>query len=236
MAAHALTESTSLPQHIAIIPDGNRRWAKLNGVSSLEGHKRGGDTAKQISREVFRAGIPYMSIYAFSTENWNRTSEEVQYLMDLYLRLAGVELKDAMADNIKIIVSGSKDKLSKKIAASLDKIQQETSQNTGGTLNICLNYGGQDEIIHAVKEIVESGVEAHKVNAEIIKNHLYTADLPPVDLVVRTSGEQRLSNFLLWDSAYAELSFPEVMWPDFDEIELTKVLEDYAHRQRRFGS
>ena len=229
------TEPKALPKHIAIIPDGNRRWAKDKGLSSLEGHKRGGDAAKAISRAVFKAGIPYMSIYAFSTENWNRTSDEVQYLMDLYLRLAGVELKEAMADNIKIVVSGSKDRLSKKISSSLGAIQEKTKNNTGGTLNICLNYGGQDEIIHAMQQISLEGVPSDKINAEIIKKHLYTADLPPVDLVIRTSGEQRLSNFLLWDSAYAELSFPEVMWPDFDEAELTKVLDDYACRQRRFG-
>lgn len=225
-----------LPRHIAFIPDGNRRWAKEQGASSLEGHKKGGDIAKLVSRAVFAAGIPVMSIYGFSTENWNRTSDEVQYLMELYLRLAGLELKEAMADNIKIVVSGSRDRLSTKLSASLDKIQAKTQDNTGGIVNICLNYGGQDEIVHAMQAIAEEGIAAQDIDAATIKQHLYTADLPPVDLVVRTSGEQRLSNFLLWDSAYAELSFPTVMWPDFDATELQKVLHDYAGRQRRFGA
>ncbi len=232
-----MSEATpnTLPGHIAFIPDGNRRWAKAQGITTLEGHKRGGDVAKRISRAVFAAGIPVMSIYAFSTENWNRTSEEVQYLMDLYLRFAGIELKDAMKDNIKIVVSGSQERLSKKIIATLDDIQKKTAENTGGTLNICLNYGGQDEILQAVKAIVAEGYSAGEVTHDVLKQHLYTKDLPPVDLVVRTSGEQRLSNFLLWDSAYAELSFPDVMWPDFNEEPLAEVLEDYASRQRRFG-
>jgi len=232
-----MSEATShtLPGHIAFIPDGNRRWAKAQGITTLEGHKRGGDVAKRISRAVFAAGIPVMSIYAFSTENWNRTSEEVQYLMDLYLRFAGIEIKDAMKDNIKIVVSGSQERLSKKIVTTLDDIQNKTAENTGGTLNICLNYGGQDEILQAVQAIVTESYSAGDVTHDVIKQHLYTKDLPPVDLVVRTSGEQRLSNFLLWDSAYAELSFPDVMWPDFNEEQLAAVLEDYASRQRRFG-
>ncbi len=225
-----------LPKHIAFIPDGNRRWAKQQGLSSLEGHKKGGDVAKLISRAVFKAGIPVMSIYGFSTENWNRTSDEVQYLMELYLRLAGLELKDAMADNIKIIVSGSRDRLSAKLSASLDKIQDKTQNNTGGTVNICLNYGGQEEIVQAVRSIVAEGVEADIINEQTIKRHLYTADLPPVDMVVRTSGEQRLSNFLLWDSAYAELMFVPEKWPEFDESALDRLLSEYAQRQRRFGA
>lgn len=230
------TPKTQLPHHIAFIPDGNRRWAKANNISSLEGHKQGGDVAKKISRSVFAAGIPVMSIYAFSTENWNRTADEVQYLMDLYLRFAGIELKEAMRDNIKIVVSGSEDRLSKRILSTLGEIQSKTAGNTGGTLNICLNYGGQDEIIHAVKSLMRDGLTADDISADSFKQHLYTKDLPPVDLVVRTSGEQRLSNFLLWDAAYAELSFPEVMWPDFDQKQLDLVLSDYATRQRRFGS
>ncbi len=224
-----------LPRHIAFIPDGNRRWAKERGISSLEGHKKGGDVAKLISRAVFKAGIPVMSIYGFSTENWSRTSDEVQYLMELYLRLAGVELKQAAKDNIRIVVSGSKQRLSKRMLKSLEEIQEKTADNTGGVLNICLNYGGQDEIVRAVQDITREGMQPEDITSDVIKQHLYTADLPPVDLVVRTSGERRLSNFLLWDSAYAELIFVDKNWPDFNEAELDKVLDEYARRQRRFG-
>ncbi len=225
-----------VPKHIAIIPDGNRRWAKAHGLSSLEGHKKGGDVARAISRAVFKAGIPVMSIYAFSTENWNRTQDELQYLMELYLRLAGIEVKQATKDNIKIVLSGSKERLSTRILKSLEDVQAKTANNTGGILKICLNYGVQAEIVRAVQEIVREGVQPEDVTLEVVKQHLYTADLPPVDLVVRTSGEQRLSNFLLWDSAYAELIFVDKNWPDFDDAELGHVLYEYAQRQRRFGA
>lgn len=230
------THPELIPKHIAIIPDGNRRWAKQLGLSGLEGHKKGGEVARSISRQVFAAGVPVMSIYAFSTENWNRTQDEVQYLMELYLRLAGVELKQAAKDNIRIVVSGSKQRLSKRMLKSLEEIQEKTADNTGGVLNICLNYGGQDEIVRAVQDITREGMQPEDITSDVIKQHLYTADLPPVDLVVRTSGERRLSNFLLWDSAYAELIFVDKNWPDFNEAELDKVLDEYAQRQRRFGA
>lgn len=225
-----------IPHHIAIIPDGNRRWAKDHGLSSLEGHKAGMDVLDGVARAAFDRGVKCISAYAFSTENWKRTEEEVSYLMALYLRYAKGQLKKAMADNIRICVSGSRDQLNAKLRDTIAEVEDKTQHNTAGTINICLNYGGQEEIVTAVRKIIEEGTEADDVTEKLIKAHLYTADIPAPDLIIRTSGEQRLSNFLLWDSAYSELIFVEKNWPDFDETELGRVLDEYAQRQRRFGA
>ena len=225
-----------IPHHIAIIPDGNRRWAKDHGLSSLEGHKAGMDVLDGVARAAFDRGVNCISAYAFSTENWKRTEEEVSYLMTLYLRYAKRQLKKAMADNIRICVSGSRDQLNTKLRATLTELEDKTRHNTAGTINICLNYGGQEEIVAAVRKIIAEGTAPGDVTEDLIKAHLYTADIPAPDLIIRTSGEQRLSNFLLWDSAYSELIFVDKNWPDFNEVELGHVLDEYAQRQRRFGA
>lgn len=225
-----------IPHHIAIIPDGNRRWAKDHGLSSLEGHKAGMDVLEGVARAAFDRGVKCISAYAFSTENWKRTEEEVSYLMALYLRYAKGQLKKAMADNIRICVSGSRDQLNPKLQTTLTELEDKTKHNTAGIINICLNYGGQEEIVAAVRKIIAEGTAPEDVTEDLIKAHLYTADIPAPDLIIRTSGEQRLSNFLLWDSAYSELIFVDKNWPDFNEVELGRVLDEYAQRQRRFGA
>ena len=230
------SQPSIIPRHIAFIPDGNRRWAKHDGLPSLEGHKAGMDVLDGIARAAFDRGVKYISAYAFSTENWKRTEEEVSYLMALYLRYAKTQLKKAMADNIRICVSGSRDQLNPKLRSTIIELEEKTHANTSGTINICLNYGGHEEIVTAVRKIITEGTMSDDVTEELIKAHLYTADIPAPDLIVRTSGEQRLSNFLLWDSAYSELAFVDKNWPDFDESELDKVLDEYAQRQRRFGA
>lgn len=225
-----------IPGHIAIIPDGNRRWAKGRGLTSLEGHKAGMEVLDGVARAAFDRGVQCISAYAFSTENWRRTEEEVSYLMALYLRYAKGQLKKAMKDNIRICVSGSRDKLDPNLQATINELEDKTKGNTAGIINICLNYGGQEEIVHAVQAIIAEGVKPEDVSEDVIKAHLYTADISPPDLIIRTSGEQRLSNFLLWDSAYSELIFVDKNWPDFDVAELDAVLSEYARRQRRFGA
>jgi undecaprenyl diphosphate synthase len=233
-----MSEATTkfIPHHIAIIPDGNRRWAKDHGLSSLEGHKAGMDVLEGVARAAFDRGVKCISAYAFSTENWKRTEEEVSYLMALYLRYAKGQLKKAMADNIRICVSGSRDQLNPKLQTTLTELEDKTKHNTDGIINICLNYGGQEEIVAAVRKIIAEGTAPEDVTEDLIKAHLYTADIPAPDLIIRTSGEQRLSNFLLWDSAYSELIFVDKNWPDFNEVELGRVLDEYAQRQRRFGA
>lgn len=222
-------------QHIAFIPDGNRRWAKDRGLPTLEGHRAGMEVLDKVAQAAFDRGVKYISAYAFSTENWKRTQEEVDYLMALYLRYSKTQLKKAMKDNIRICISGSRHKISPSLLSSIDELEEKTKDNTGGVINICLNYGGQEEIVSAVKEMIQEGVAPEQVSEEAIKAHLYTADLPAPDLIVRTSGEQRLSNFLLWDSAYAELIFVDALWPDFGVEGLDDVLAEYSARQRRFG-
>lgn len=230
------SQPNAVPRHIAFIPDGNRRWAKEHGLASLEGHKAGSEVIGGVARYAFRQGVRYITVYAFSTENWRRTEEEVSYLMSLFLRYIKRESKKAMDDNIRVCVSGSRDRLNSKLRSSIADLEEKTRSNSAGTINICLNYGGQEEIVHAVKQIIAEGMTADEVSEDTIKQHLYTADIPAPDLIVRTSGEQRLSNFLLWDSAYAELMFIDKHWPDFSEAELDVVLGDYARRQRRFGA
>ena len=225
----------SLPTHIGFILDGNRRWAKEKGLPKLVGHKKGYENLKTIAQDCFDRGIKVVSAFIFSTENWKREKSEVDYLMDLALKLFKNDLKELLEKNIRLVVSGSRDKLSQKLIEAIDEAQAQTSSNTGGIINICFNYGGQGEITEATRRIIQSGVSAEKVTPELIRDNLYHPELPPVDYIVRTSGEQRISNFLLWDAAYAELEFVDKHWPAFGSDDLTAVLEEYGERSRRFG-
>jgi len=211
--------------------DGNRRWAKEKGKNTLEGHMAGVNRITTLAEYIFSKGVNYLSIYAFSTENFNRKEDEVKYLMGLAIKSFRDKTDDLHKKNIKIVFSGRDKPLSDEILDIIKKVEEKTSNNTGGCLNICFNYGGRYELIDAFEKIKESGVE---INVDTFGKYLYH-DLPDLDYVIRTSGEVRMSNFMLWQASYAELYFPEVYFPDFDEIEFDKAIEEYNSRIRRFG-
>jgi undecaprenyl diphosphate synthase len=224
-----------IPKHLGIILDGNRRWAKEHNLPSFEGHRRGFENIKTVASHAFDSGLKFMSVFAFSTENWKRSSEEVGYLMDLFKMVATKELKFLTEKNIKLKISGDMSAFDSELQASLNKALAETSKNTNGIFNICLNYGGREEIVQAVKTIVKQGIKAEEINQDLIQKYLYTADLPDPDLIIRTSGEQRLSGFLTWQSIYSELYFVNKHWPEFSKDDLDQALIAYAQRSRRFG-
>lgn len=223
------------PSHVGYIIDGNRRWAKKHGLPTYEGHLAGYNALKDVAFASLDAGIKYMSVYIFSTENWKRSQEEIKGLMTLIFRLFTTDAKIFDDNNIKLRIMGSRDGLDAKILVAMDKLEKRTEKNTAGTLVICLNYGGQNEIVDAVKKIVQSGVDASEVTPELITANLYAAEVPPVDVVVRTSGEKRLSNFMLWRSAYSEFIFLDKQWPDMTKADVTGIIEEYSRRHRRFG-
>lgn len=223
------------PTHIGYIVDGNRRWAKEHGLPTYEGHLAGYNAIHEVAEATFDAGVSYMSAYIFSTENWQRSEEEVGKLMGLVLKLLTSDLPKFQENNIRLRVLGSKDNVSDRIVAAIEAAEQETQHNTRGTLAICFNYGGQLEIVDAVKKIVQSGVVADEVSRELIAKHLYAPEVPPCDLIVRTSGEQRLSNYMLWRAAYSELLFLDKNWPDMTKDDIAAILEEYKTRARRFG-
>lgn len=227
-----------IPYHVGIILDGNGRWAIKRGLKRSEGHKKGFETLKKLSKQVFKKGIKILSIYAFSTENFNREKSEVDYLMNLFLK--GIkELKNTYnEDDIKIVFSGRKEPLNSSLWTSMKEIEESTKNNKGGILNICLNYGGRAEIVDTTKKIIEK-VQAGDLNIEDITEETFNENLynnlPPIDFLIRTSGEIRVSNFMLYELAYAEMYFPSTLFPDFDEKEFDKALEVYNNRDRRFG-
>lgn len=220
-----------VPNHIGIIMDGNRRWAKEKNKKTIEGHLAGANRIISLAKYIFDKGVKYLSIYAFSTENFNRSAEEVSYLMGLIIKFFNERVNELHDYNIKIVVSGLRDNLSKEVLKCIDNVVDLTKDNTGGVLNVCLNYGGRREIVDAVNKIKEANVS---ITEETFGKYLYN-DLPDLDYVIRTSGEERISNFMLWQISYAEFYFPKVYFPDFDEKEFDKALEIYNNRNRRFG-
>jgi undecaprenyl diphosphate synthase len=222
----------NIPNHVGIIVDGNGRWAKAKGLSRSLGHKAGADNLKTLSLFIFDQGIKYLSLYVFSTENFKRDIEEVNYLMDLFISMFKKEFEIYKKKNIKVLFSGRKQGLSDKVEEAMDIIEKETEHNTKGVLNFCLNYGSQYEIIDACNKIIKD--EIKEVNLDIFNKYLYQ-DLPMIDFMIRTSGEERLSNFMLYQLAYAELYFTNTYFPDFNEQAFIKSLEDYNKRDRRFG-
>ena len=226
------------PNHIAIIMDGNGRWAQKRGLKRTKGHQKGADALKKISEYVYDKNIKVLSVFAFSTENWKRDKEEVDYLMDLFLKAFKENFESVKKKGVKVIFSGVKTKLSDKVLNAMEDMQNETKDNTNGIFNICLNYGGQDEIIEATKKISidvkNNNLDLNDIDSNLFNKYLFN-DLPPIDLLIRTSGEYRISNFMLWQMAYAELYFTDVLWPDFNEEELDKAIESYNKRDRRFG-
>ncbi|MDO8669081.1 MAG: polyprenyl diphosphate synthase [Candidatus Buchananbacteria bacterium] len=222
-------------KHIAFIMDGNRRFAKQKGLPTLEGHRRGYNKMKEVGDWCIQRGIKYITVYAFSTENWKRSKEEVNYLMRLLQTALTKELNEFTKRGIRLKVIGSRERLSKATIKAIDNAEKETANNKKGTLNIALNYGGRLEIAEAVKKIVEKKVPADKITEETISENIWTAGQPDPDIVVRTSGEQRLSGFLTWQAVYSELFFVAHHWPGFTEKDLDGILDDYNNRHRRFG-
>ena len=229
-----------MPKHIAIIMDGNRRWAKAQGKPASFGHKEGAKTLEKIVRYANKIGLEYITVYAFSTENWKRAEDEVKALMLLLQSYLDDYSKRADTENIRVKILGDISALSEGMQKSIINCMERTKNNTGVTFNIALNYGGRNEILKAVKEIAnqvkEGKIDVEDINEETISAHLYTKNEPDPDLVIRTSGELRLSNFLPWQSVYAELLFIQKNWPDFEEEDLDKAIIEYQKRTRKFGA
>ena len=224
----------NIPNHVAIIVDGNGRWAKERGLSRMKGHDAGFDNLKKMGKYILSQGVKILSVYVFSTENFKRDKEEVDHLMDLFVLMFKKEKNFFMKNNIKVVFSGRDEPLPKSVINAKNKLEEMTKDNTGGIFNVCLNYGGRAEIVDACKKIVESGIVSSEIDENIFKKYLYQ-DLPDVDLMIRTSGEVRLSNFLLWQNSYAEFYFPEVKFPDFSEEDFYDAILVYNKRDRRFG-
>lgn len=229
----------NIPKHIAIIMDGNGRWAKLRGKLRVVGHKIGTDTAKKIVRAADDLGVEILTLYAFSTENWKRPRIEVRTLMTLLRSFLRKEFHKLMEKNVKLQCIGQKEKLPLEVRVELDRSIEKTSRNTGMILNLALSYGSRSEIVMAVKSLAKKCVD-HKlayeeITEEMLSSHLYTAGLHDPDIVIRTGGEYRLSNFLLWQASYAELYITDILWPDFNREALIEAILNYQKRQRRFG-
>jgi undecaprenyl diphosphate synthase len=222
----------NLPRHLGIIMDGNRRWAKEHGLPLLEGHKHGGKVLKKITLAAKKRGIKILTFFCFSTENWQRPKNEVDYLMDLGRKTFATRYPEFQKENIRVKVIGQKDQLPKSILKEVTALEKDTENNTAMTLNLALSYGGRAEIVDAVKKIINKNIDPDKITEDTIKENLWTSD---VDLIIRTGGEQRLSGFLLWQAAYSEFLFVPKYWPDFTEADLDAALTEYASRQRRFG-
>ncbi|MDE6606699.1 MAG: isoprenyl transferase [Lachnospiraceae bacterium] len=229
----------NIPKHVAIILDGNGRWAKAKGMPRNYGHAQGAKTVEVICEEAYRMGIQYLTVYAFSTENWSRPQDEVDALMKLLRNYMKTCLKTAEKNNMCVRVIGDKTKLDEDIRSRIAELEEATKKNTGLHFQIALNYGGRDELVRAVKRLVQKTqdgqLKAEEITEELITDMLDTAGLPEPDLLIRTCNEQRISNFLLWQLAYTEFYFTPVAWPDFTKEELEKAVEAYNHRDRRYG-
>ena len=223
-----------IPTHVAIIVDGNGRWAQERGLPRLKGHDAGFENLKKLGKYILSKDVKILSLYVFSTENFKRDKKEVDHLMDLFVLMFKKDKNFFMKNNIKVIFSGRDKPLPKKVIEARDKLTSLTKNNTGGILNICLNYGGRAEIIDATKKIIKDNINIEDINEELFSKYLYQ-DLPDVDLMIRTSGELRLSNFLLWQNSYAEFYFPKTYFPDFTEKDFDDAILIYNKRDRRYG-
>ena len=225
--------NNSLPLHIAIIMDGNGRWAAARGLPRSAGHREGAQTVRRTLEAARDMGIKYLTLYAFSTENWTRPKEEINTLMQLLERTLDEYQKSAQKADYRVLVSGERERLPAGILAKMDELVRSTESNKGLTVHLALNYGARQEIVHAVNQILKEGLA--EVTPQDISRRLYQPEIPEPDLIIRTSGEQRLSNFLLWQAAYSEFYFTPVLWPDFNKEELQKAVDAYRARKRRFG-
>lgn len=230
---------SKLPRHIAIIMDGNGRWAKEHGLPRSEGHRAGIEAVKRAVRGCVKFGVEYLTVYAFSTENWRRPSSEVSYLMQLLLQGFRKDLFELEKENIRVRIIGLQDRLPDKVTRAAREAMERTADNSGLKLQIALNYGSRAEIVSACRRVVEAvqagSLRLDELNEDVFASFLFTQGVPDPDLIIRTGGECRLSNFLLWQAAYAEIWTTEVKWPDFTEETLLEALQYYAHRERRFG-
>ena len=222
-----------VPTHIAIIMDGNGRWAKAHRLPRLAGHRAGAKAVERTIEAARQSGVRFLTLYAFSTENWTRPQEEIDGLMKLLSQTLASYTQEARKTNCRLWVSGSREKLPPAILAQIDEAVRQTAQNTGLTVNVALNYGARQEIVHAVNTLLAQG--KREISEQDLSACLYRPDLPDPELIIRTSGEERLSNFLLWQAAYSEFYFTPVLWPDFDGAELQKAIRAYQQRKRRFG-
>ncbi len=232
-------DTTNLPAHIAIIMDGNGRWAKKRLLNRINGHEKGSDAVRNVVRSCRELGISYLTLYAFSTENWQRPRAEVEALMTLLKKFLKSEQKELIENDIRLRVIGQLDRLPASVQDALQKTMSATKDNSAMTLILALSYGGRAEIVRMVKEMAQQfkndEIDLNAINDELIADHLYTRDIPDPDLLIRTSGEMRISNFLLWQIAYAEIFVTPTLWPDFSRDELLEILKDYQNRERRFG-
>lgn len=228
----------NVPYHVGIIMDGNGRWATTRGKSRSYGHKHGFENLRKLARHIFKKGVKVLSVYAFSTENFKRDKEEVDFLMNLFLKAFNILERELSQEGVKIIFSGRKDPLNNKVYNEMKRIEESTKNNKNAILNVCLNYGGHAEIIDASKKIVKSvlnnKLDINTLDEQTFNKYLYN-DLPPLDLLIRTGEELRISNFMLWQLAYAELYFTDVYFPDFNGSEFDKAIKSYNKRDRRFG-
>ena len=230
---------TAVPTHVAIIMDGNGRWAKKRGLPRTAGHKKGANTFRTIADYMNNIGVKYMTFYAFSTENWKRSKDEVDTIMELFKDYLEEALERFNETDMRMVFIGDRSVLREDLISLMDKIEEDSKNNTGAVVNIAINYGGREEITNACKKIAEK-VKSGELNPEditedLISANIYTANQPDPDLIIRPSGEFRLSNFLIWQCAYSEFWFDNVLWPDFSKRDLDRAIKDYSNRQRRFG-
>lgn len=228
------TVERQLPEHIAIIMDGNGRWAKNRALPRTAGHAAGSKKFKEIARYCNKIGIKYLTVYAFSTENWRRPKEEVDAIMNIfrdYLR----DSANFKSENIKLEFLGDRSGMPEDIAKLMERAEYDSKDATGLKCYMAINYGGRDELVHAVKDIIKEGIPYENITEDVISSHIYTKDIPDPELIIRPSGEYRLSNFLIWQSAYSEFWFSDILWPDFKTEDLDRAIDDYNKRNRRFG-
>ena len=231
-----MTDKSNIPTHIAIIMDGNGRWAKKRLMPRSVGHKAGADMLKRIVRKCNDMGVKYLTVYAFSTENWKRPSEEVSLLMGLIVTYLQKEVKEMNENNVKIRAIGDIEKLPKKAYDELKKAMDITKDNTGVVFSLALNYGFRDDLSHAIRNMMKENIDIEKIDDETVKKYLYTSYMPDPDLIIRTGGEIRLSNFMLYEASYSEFYFCDTLWPEFDEEQLCRAIYEYQQRDRRFGN
>ncbi|HSX17195.1 MAG TPA: polyprenyl diphosphate synthase [Patescibacteria group bacterium] len=229
-------ENITPPVHLGFVLDGNRRWAHMHSLPEFDGHMAGYSALKDVLRHTFEKGVKYVTVYAFSNENWQRDGDEVSNLMRLVLHAVTSDLKELTKNQVQVKFLGRSDRLSSKVLRAIEKAEDATKHFTRGTLAICFNYGGQQEIVDATRRCIEDGLKPEEVDEEALAARLYSPEIPPVDLVVRTSGEQRISNFMLWRIAYSEFMFIDKYWPDMTEADVTDIIKEYNRRKRRFGA
>jgi undecaprenyl diphosphate synthase len=230
-----MPDNILIPNHLGLILDGNRRWAKANNMTSFQGHKKGYDNLKTIAKYAFDSGINYVSAYMFSLENWNRSKQEVNYLLNLAYRMLTRDVDELNKKQIRIVWLGSKQRISRKLIEAIQAAEDKTKNNKRGTLCVCFNYSGSQEIVDAFHKIIDKNIPKDQIDINLVEDNLYGKNIPKIDLMIRTSGEQRISNFMLWRINYAELLFVEKHWPAFTKNDLDQALMEYSSRERRFG-